>query len=301
MDHPRSRGEYGSWVTWLAHQPGSSPLSRGIRGPHPGRIRSAGIIPALAGNTNQRFRVTFQRSDHPRSRGEYLGVFPSQRGFRGSSPLSRGIHAIAALRPQYVRIIPALAGNTCSRRGRLLRLTDHPRSRGEYPRRPANPGRSAGSSPLSRGILCDAARPAPFHGIIPALAGNTCVRSTGRGRSGDHPRSRGEYPPPLPHRSPYWGSSPLSRGIQPCLFRLQNWAGIIPALAGNTAGDDPPRGGVRDHPRSRGEYLRPVTWSMPKSGSSPLSRGIPPLGDAKFAGAGIIPALAGNTLPRRPF
>ena len=256
MDHPRSRGEYGSWVTWLAHQPGSSPLSRGIRGPHPGRIRSAGIIPALAGNTNQRFRVTFQRSDHPRSRGEYLGVFPSQRGFRGSSPLSRGIHAIAALRPQYVRIIPALAGNTCSRRGRLLRLTDHPRSRGEYPRRPANPGRSAGSSPLSRGIQGRQDRRNQPLRIIPALAGNTMRCCPAGSVPWDHPRSRGEYLCQVDGPRAKRGSSPLSRGIPPTTPPPLPILGIIPALAGNTTMSlSSPKLG-RDHPRSRGEYGR---------------------------------------------
>ena len=53
---------------------GSSPLSRGIPlvagpGRRPGRI-----IPALAGNTSPAPRKRLGLSDHPRSRGEYIGV-----------------------------------------------------------------------------------------------------------------------------------------------------------------------------------------------------------------------------------
>ena len=50
-DHPRSRGEYGMRVSESVMIPGSSPLSRGIRGEGDLRIRRGRIIPALAGNT----------------------------------------------------------------------------------------------------------------------------------------------------------------------------------------------------------------------------------------------------------
>ena len=55
---------------------------------------------------------------------------------------------------------------------------------------------------------------------------------------------------------------------------------IIPALAGNTALHDPMMGRLRDHPRSRGEYLVAMLWPQ----------------DDK----GIIPALAGNTPSTAP-
>ena len=51
-------------------------------------------------------------SDHPRSRGEYIGVAIALFGVPGSSPLSRGILGHNLRRLANHRIIPALAGNT---------------------------------------------------------------------------------------------------------------------------------------------------------------------------------------------
>ena len=75
------------------------------------------------------------------------------------------------------------------------------------------------------------------------------------------------------------GSSPLSRGIHsnPALSNLK----------------------VRDHPRSRGEYVRVIERDGEPWGSSPLSRGIHPDERVGMDPLGIIPALAGNTGPDR--
>ena len=93
-DHPRSRGEY--WITaeFLKSPLGSSPLSRGIPAVRGRRRFAGGIIPALAGNTSQRFAPKSFCTDHPRSRGEYLGRLIAVAGQVGSSPLSRGIHLL---------------------------------------------------------------------------------------------------------------------------------------------------------------------------------------------------------------
>ena len=132
-DHPRSRGEYrnvlGPWVA----ESGSSPLSRGIRC-HGVWSRSRDrIIPALAGNTESGPLIRCQRSDHPRSRGEYLSSAPREPVKAGSSPLSRGIPTICDCYGPGSRIIPALAGNTSPPRRSSPLPPDHPRSRGEYP------------------------------------------------------------------------------------------------------------------------------------------------------------------------
>ena len=131
-DHPRSRGEYGSAEEVSALKEGSSPLSRGIRVQSLRGHRAAGIIPALAGNTNSASRPMNFTRDHPRSRGEYgIGQDPVKVRL-GSSPLSRGIRVRRGPSVGPQRIIPALAGNT----GAALCLArphrDHPRSRGEY-------------------------------------------------------------------------------------------------------------------------------------------------------------------------
>ena len=234
------------------------------------------IIPALAGNTVTRMMRPKRSRDHPRSRGEYLGVkFPFADAF-GSSPLSRGIHGHegAAHRPR--RIIPALAGNTDDDFGAPSGGRDHPRSRGEYRAASAVRIISGGSSPLSRGIQRLPDIPHHRYGIIPALAGNTVLTGTRRSRARDHPRSRGEYLAKLSAVQTDLGSSPLSRGILYRLYRNEARGGIIPALAGNTARSPTPRRPPRDHPRSRGEYWVLAGWVGFQEGSSPLSRGIHP-------------------------
>ena len=114
-------------------------------------------------------------------------------------------------------------------------------------------------------------------------------------RSPDHPRSRGEYilaRSALPRAR---GSSPLSRGILNVMSIVCDTSGIIPALAGNTQFDNIVFDYRSDHPRSRGEYTLIDSYQRKKSGSSPLSRGIRPVGYQPTKEEGIIPALAGNT------
>ena len=93
------------------------------------------------------------------------------------------------------------------------------------------------------------------------------------------------------------GSSPLSRGIPHRLSSYLSGPGIIPALAGNTVPMTLIRAFMKDHPRSRGEYIPPGTLLMSWSGSSPLSRGILFTSDTVAETDRIIPALAGNTRP----
>ena len=95
---------------------------------------------------------------------------------------------------------------------------------------------------------------------------------------------------PRQHRSP-----PLSRGILRRGPGVEQHAGIIPALAGNTSVPGPGRGVWGDHPRSRGEYYNTQYLSYCGCGSSPLSRGIPLDVCAMYSRPRIIPALAGNT------
>ena len=258
-------------------------------------IYAAGIIPALAGNTAAPSAAKPPSRDHPRSRGEYEHHRFHILCAQGSSPLSRGIHCLFVAHDDSFRIIPALAGNTCNSVGQIYRRTDHPRSRGEY-------------------VI-----PPVFHHvivrIIPALAGNTTFFLVLIGSIEDHPRSRGEYQAAINKVRGWEGSSPLSRGIPWARADLLLREGIIPALAGNTVPPPSGSGGGRiipalagntsarqgrprqqqDHPRSRGEYPRHRRRVLWPHGSSPLSRGILPLPLAPIYPERIIPALAGNT------
>ncbi|PKU92721.1 hypothetical protein CQR47_0570 [Bifidobacterium thermophilum] len=89
-DHPRMCGEHGANDIGRATGRGSSPH---VRGTHfwPGPVsRAAGIIPACAGNTFQRFQPFSRDGDHPRMCGEHYRQRPSGLPGRGSSPHVRG-------------------------------------------------------------------------------------------------------------------------------------------------------------------------------------------------------------------
>ena len=212
-DHPRSRGEYILTSPRATESAGSSPLSRGILHPRRSQRIQQRIIPALAGNTLSPDSEASFPQDHPRSRGEYILTSPRATESAGSSPLSRGIPFSVSSAPVSPGIIPALAGNTIGVESMSKFYWDHPRSRGEYSRYNHENVTEHGSSPLSRGIRCQAWCQSILGGIIPALAGNTEHVQGNDACFRDHPRSRGEYFR-LAYRGGWtYGSSPLSRGI----------------------------------------------------------------------------------------
>ena len=114
----------------------------------------------------------------------------------------------------------------------------------------------------------------------------------------DHPRSRGVYRLTEAVRVFRRGSSPLARGLPVEQLEAAGAAGIIPARAGFTCRGR--RGGRRrrDHPRSRGVYIKFRTVLENAIGSSPLARGLPNEDPEKAAFLGIIPARAGFTRTR---
>ena len=154
---------------------------------------------------------------------------------------------------------------------------------------------TSGSSPLARGL------PGGEHGaecagrIIPARAGFTCPAPASRRRRPDHPRSRGVYARAPPPGALRWGSSPLARGLLQDEQGSQPPRRIIPARAGFTTAAPLPRSGTKDHPRSRGVYVRASRWALESSGSSPLARGLHGQLHVDAVQRRIIPARAGFT------
>ena len=172
---------------------GSSPLARGtLEGDALAHVKR-GLIPARAGNTGAIFAPAPVIGAHPRSRGEHSLLKHWQIMTVGSSPLARGTPVPAAAFFGREGLIPARAGNTCSRCSRSIWCRAHPRSRGEHVSAAKTSNRPQGSSPLARGTLVAAARRAFAHGLIPARAGNTCRCRFHRARPWAHPRSRGEH------------------------------------------------------------------------------------------------------------
>ena len=176
-------------------------------------------------------------------------------------------------------------------------LPDHPRACGEHADLVALDSARAGSSPRLRGALKQCVNRVVKAGIIPALAGSTSPRHSSLLARGDHPRACGEHMETGEITDEQAGSSPRLRGALAVVCAASILEGIIPALAGSTGiaalGYVP----SRDHPRACGEHRDPDEIGMVDPGSSPRLRGAPHEINVRWRRLGIIPALAGSTLP----
>ena len=152
----------------------------------------------------------------------------------GSSPRMRGTPVLVFVHADFVRIIPADAGNT-SRWYILTRVVwDHPRGCGEHKLAPESRAACAGSSPRMRGTLSSGSSWVCTDRIIPADAGNTSAGGFIERNSQDHPRGCGEHMMASRNTLPFRGSSPRMRGTLPTAPGLNGKVRIIPADAGNT-------------------------------------------------------------------
>ena len=152
---------------------GSPPLTRGILLDAIEDIDLDRFTPAHAGNTNLLRQWLGFDGVHPRSRGEYVIRCQIFIPFKGSPPLTRGIHQKAACQPLSTRFTPAHAGNTIKNTATRFLHGVHPRSRGEYPFTSAGPLCLMGSPPLTRGIHCVKVQGSDERRFTPAHAGNT--------------------------------------------------------------------------------------------------------------------------------
>ena len=213
-DHPRACGEHLVCSLKLVFSLGSSPRLRGTLEPWSRKHTHQGIIPALAGNTLCAMSCMSWSGDHPRACGEHFSTVSPMSLTCGSSPRLRGTHPRLQGHGRHPGIIPALAGNTSSRRS----VTSWP----------------GGSSPRLRGTPGHTLVGAGEQGIIPALAGNTRQSLQYATDCGDHPRACGEHFTFNATIQPLPGSSPRLRGTPHRVGVWHERVGIIPALAGNT-------------------------------------------------------------------
>ena len=178
-DHPRRCGENNAAMVMKPGAPGSPPQVRGkpvfrSREPNP-----SGITPAGAGKT----RISSSRSgaseDHPRRCGEnhHPPVGHHRRG--GSPPQVRGKQYMNDSKKALLRITPAGAGKTKTKRTLMDVIRDHPRRCGENWDTSCCIIAADGSPPQVRGKQ-------PFHSyrlcssrITPAGAGKTARVDTG--------------------------------------------------------------------------------------------------------------------------
>ena len=275
-DHPRVCGEHMTGSGVCVPSRGSSPRMRGTRADAALGVNQLGIIPAYAGNTDTIGLTPQGLRDHPRVCGEHPRLEPSLSAAEGSSPRMRGTPRSRSMARRRSGIIPAYAGNTCSRRSRFMCARDHPRVCGEH--------------------QLPVIEPVQVVGIIPAYAGNTstcrCIVTNLR----DHPRVCGEHSMLKAAANASTGSSPRMRGTPGQYAVLGDGRGIIPAYAGNTGRFLPRPHHRRDHPRVCGEHSKVLLIRSNCSGSSPRMRGTPFRYGLRVDLRGIIPAYAGNTM-----
>ena len=171
------------------------------------------FIPACAGNSYRKFKVSRIETVHPRLRGELAFTKPAHSCGVGSSPLARGTQIVQDISTAIRRFIPACAGNSRRKTMKDHVFAVHPRLRGElgatlflpfFHRRfiPACAGNSripsvsnhisGGSSPLARGTHFRANNIYLAQRFIPACAGNSlCWFSISQFLSGSSPLARG--------------------------------------------------------------------------------------------------------------
>ena len=213
-DHPRIRGEHRCSSRVRTSLSGSSPHTRGARGPGLGVGQALGIIPAYAGSTPPPAPSRTSVWDHPRIRGEHEPSVSQPPTFLGSSPHTRGARGLDNRHFQGCRIIPAYAGST--------------------PWTAFAPSPYAGSSPHTRGAPPQLVDEPPRARIIPAYAGSTLEPGPRYSATADHPRIRGEHPCRRYRQRLSQGSSPHTRGALGAERHGLSGVGIIPAYAGST-------------------------------------------------------------------
>ena len=254
-EHPRLRGEQEVVTNSTASYYGASPPARGTA--LGGRVSADGlrIIPACAGNGRpsepHRRRIipacagTGSRpsaadrpcSEHPRLRGDRAGLKTETMGAIGASPPARGPAAGVRVGRLVRRSIPACAGTGGLGGPARPPGPERPRLRGDRGNVATLFSRFDGASPPARGPGGQGAHDGAGDRSIPACAG------TGPAGPADA-RPRAEAFPPT--------QGPVVETHRGTLrFRS------IPTCAGTTGRISSPPNASQEHPRQRGELLRP--------------------------------------------
>ena len=232
-DHPRIRGDHDEPIRARDARLGPPPHSRGSHPIHRLNHGDEGTTPAFAGITSSSTPSAGSTKDHPRIRGDHIANTLTARSEIGPPPHSRGSPRLAPSRSLRRRTTPAFAGITAGQRRSRPGASDHPRIRGDHPRR-----RISQRGP-SR--------------TTPAFAGITPAPTSSRRWSEDHPRIRGDHTLIIPGKVDDVGPPPHSRGSPE---RPENDALLCrttPAFAGITVACPPATGATGGPPpHSRG-------------------------------------------------
>jgi len=268
-----------------------------------GGFRSASpcrVIPAWAGNRRNRSSGACPTPGHPRVGGEQVVHRADPHDDLGSSPRGRGTDFTTGQQSALCRVIPAWAGNSLSRITSLPASPGHPRVGGEQGGCNSPPCVETGSSPRGRGTGSRDEARITNNRVIPAWAGNRQQGESRINQQSGHPRVGGEQISPMREQVELTGSSPRGRGTVAHLASRPIGERVIPAWAGNRDTIRRKRTWITGHPRVGGEQVVPHRIIYAGFGSSPRGRGTVSMNERRAFTRRVIPAWAGNSVPRLP-
>ncbi len=155
--------------------------------------QAARFIPAGAGNTGAKLPKLLNNTVYPRWRGEHPRKPTLEADTVGLSPLARGTPELLGSLIIAGRFIPAGAGNTPDRPGRIFGSPVYPRWRGEHFYQNVIITDCGGLSPLARGTQLCQQPIRQCDRFIPAGAGNTPKYDNTNAVDAVYPRWRGEH------------------------------------------------------------------------------------------------------------
>ncbi len=157
---------------------------------------------------------------------------------------------------EFLRFIPAGAGNTPSELQKSELHTVYPRWSGEHDHYEQSRVTVVGLSPLARGTHLRQTTVNLSPRFIPAGAGNTFLALISLLTDAVYPRWRGEHISRLIVDIVFTGLSPLARGTLLTRSKTHGGSRFIPAGAGNTSASIVFTGIFAVYPRWRGEHYR---------------------------------------------
>ena len=294
--------------------PGLSPRVRGNPQSTSPSPDTKGSIPACAGEPYAGTSMAGQGQVYPRVCGGTRFRWRAGWGGNGLSPRVRGNHNRQPAQQDFLRSIPACAGEPPRKCRRRSPCPVYPRVCGGTALAAGIPPARRGLSPRVRGNPSSPVDPGAHRRSIPACAGEPqpvislpCVSAV-------YPRVCGGTLPPLPTPARHTGLSPRVRG-NPKHFPWRRWRfGLSPRVRGNRRNPDGNSRRNRSIPACAGEprssspepssspvyprvcggtgIRRRTSWTA--GGLSPRVRGNPSVIPGLGGPGGSIPACAGE-------
>ncbi|SQA23181.1 Domain of uncharacterised function (DUF2825) [Streptomyces griseus] len=210
----RTRGDHETHDSAERSCSGTPPHARGPRGGCGRPSRGSGSTPARAGTTWRLSNSWGPAGEHPRTRGDHRVDATELVAAAGTPPHARGPPGGGRDHRRRSGNTPARAGTTSGHRVSWRRSGEHPRTRGDHDATDRMPSPTSGTPPHARGPRRRADGHGAAVGNTPARAGTTTRPWASRTECREHPRTRGDHPPPTLPSPCLWGTPPHARGPQ---------------------------------------------------------------------------------------